>query len=515
MSTVGSRKRVAIIGGGISGIACAWRLRNEDFDVDIYEAEERLGGHANSVPFVGNGITVGVDTGYMVMSTETYPRFHRFLKELNLETVPADMSFGVSAYSGEFEWGSYSFWSFVGHLSYLLKPWFWRLLFDIIRFCYFAKDTLVDSTVEGKGQHDEAIADYLHRHGYSEQFLELFLIPMVAAVWSTDLEEFKRSFPAKTLIRFMFQNRLLDTVTTSLQWRAFPNGSQTYVRSFMDRLPPNHHIHAGQPIHRVSRTNDGAIVTLANGVQRQYEHVVLATHANQALTLMGTDATAEEREVLGCFKTSRNVCYVHSDETVSLSITHQPCPHLTKTQFLAKRPSARTAWTCLLSDPSPPPMSHPSQLAESKPLLLDEPKPFDSSIALTFDMNKVQRIPMPGQLGSPGRVLVSMNPPRIPAFTQSSQVYYHPLLTAESLSAVDRLCEINGRSSVSFAGAWIGLGFHEDGFASGAHAAEMIVRGRENVGRFEPLRRDERVPERYSFADRVVRGCVSAVQRLL
>ncbi|KAI1357427.1 FAD/NAD(P)-binding domain-containing protein [Xylaria arbuscula] len=468
-------RQIAIIGGGISGIACAWGLQNQDDLVDIYEADDRLGGHANSVPFNGNGRMVNVDTGFIAIDETTYPQFSNFLRRLGVHTIPTDMSFGLTACNGAIQWGSYSIWSFVGCLSNLFSPWFWRIAFDALRFSLFAHeimnedlgpsvpdhtnnmntaegtagDVLIDKMRTNTGrQKVEPIGDYLRRKGYSRQFITYYLIPMTAAPWCIDPDEFEKNFPALALIRFMMSHGLLNTVTRSLNWRSFCNGSKTYVDAFQRQMPAHHKLHLKTPIRQVIRVGDRVAIEFLDYSRRTYDHVVLAIHANQALTLLGEGATAMEHEILSAFQTRKNICYLHSD-----------------TMLLPRRESARVAWNCFLS------RSHdfPDQ---KLPRIAPQP-----SISLTFDMNKLQRIPFPGEPDSPGRVLVSMNPLRTPHQPQSVHIYHHPLINTESISMVDSLHMINGVAHISFAGAWMGFGFHEDGFAAGSHVASLLING--------------------------------------
>ncbi|RYP87149.1 hypothetical protein DL769_000608 [Monosporascus sp. CRB-8-3] len=408
-------RRVAIVGGGIAGIACSWELRKQDCTVDIYESESRLGGHANSVPFKGAGGSVDVDTGFIAMDEVTYPQFNAFLKELGVNTIPTDMSFAVSTGDGIFEWSSNSIISFICNLSRLLSPWFWRLMFDVVRFYLFAQDILFEeATAEpsGKGANTldddpsanplETIGDYLRRKRYSDQFRTYFLIPMVAAPWCIDPEDFEHNFPAKPLIRF---------IEVSL--------------TFVDRSC------------------------------QTFDYVVLAVHANQALELLGNDATDLERKLLSSFKTSKN-----EKNSIAHCIQHLP-----------RRSSARAAWNCFLESSNQ--TTKKSGLAQ----LLPDERGSRKKISITFDMNKLQAIPLPGEPGSPGRVLVSMNPIHIPYSFQSSHVYHHPLISSESILMARNLHLINGVRNIGFAGAWMGFGFHEDGFTAGVHAARIFMDG--------------------------------------
>ncbi|RCI17199.1 hypothetical protein L249_1849 [Ophiocordyceps polyrhachis-furcata BCC 54312] len=467
-------RRVAIVGGGVSGISCSWHLRDHDCEVDMYESDDRLGGHANSVPFTGPNGRFDVDTGFIALNEATYPHFNGFLKQLGVETMPTDMSFGVSALNGAFEWGSYSFSSFVGSFTRLFDTWFLRLLFDVIRFFLFAQDILREQPASGF----ESIGEYLRRKRYSNQFITYFLIPMVAAPWCIDPDEFAATFPAKNLIQFMLRHGILEAATKKLHWRTFADGSKTYVDAFRRQMPSNHRIHLNSTVKSISRHGGKASITLTDGSTGVFDHVLLAVHANQALSILGDQATVKEREILDSFRTSRNICYLHSDVTQ-----------------LPRRPSARVAWNCFISD---------------------SPSSKSRRIALTFDMNKLQAIPFPGQAGSPGRVLVTMNPPTAPSSVQSTHVYYHPLISSESILGTRRLHEVNGPGSVTFAGAWMGYGFHEDGFLAGAHAAHLIMKGKGHVAPLNLVECiDEGTPLPTSLTRTILRTCVRVVQYLV
>ncbi|KAI8950463.1 FAD/NAD(P)-binding domain-containing protein [Xylaria longipes] len=472
------RPRVAIVGGGISGIACSWELRNHDCIVDIYESESRLGGHANSVPFRGNGQTFHVDTGFIVMEESNYPQFYQFLKELGVGTIPTNMSFGVSSTDQNgYEWSSNSVWNFFLNLSNLLSTRFWRLVLDIIWFYTFADDILfeeepsalrhveradvqhVDSGDLPRPIYYESIGSYLQRKGYSAMFITQFLIPMLASPWCTDPDHFARSFPAKLIIQFMLKHDLLNTITDKMEWQSFHNGSKEYVVAFQKYISPRHHIHLNTVVHSVTRTQGMVSLRFADGSSRSYDHVVLAIHANQAITLLGDDATALEHRILSNFKTTKNVCVLHSDTT-----------------FLPQSQSLQTAWNCLL-DTEQSGTHFDTGKVRSTSLYSSK-----SRISVTFDINKVQGIPLPGAPSSPGRVMVTMNPHRVPNSQQGLYEYHHPLITSESFSMVRHMHKINGVDRISFAGAWMGFGFHEDGFAAGVHAARTIVYGCDEIG---------------------------------
>ncbi|OTA91941.1 hypothetical protein M434DRAFT_75307 [Hypoxylon sp. CO27-5] len=468
-----SRPRVAIVGGGISGIACSWELVNSYYTVDLYETDVRLGGHANSVPSKGNGRNVVVDTGFIAIDEPTYPQFCNFLSDIGVQTISTDMSFGVSTTDEDgFQWSSHSIWTFVGRLSNLFNIHFWKLVLDIIWFALFAQDILHEEPLRSdrptdryctgtdkseeplEPVHYESIGSYLKRKGYSISFINFFLIPMIASPWCTDPDEFAQTFPARLIIQFMLEHGMIDAVLKTLRWRSFKNGSKTYVDAFQEYILPHHRIYLNTTVTSVTRSQNGVILQLSNGDYHHYNHVVLAIHANQALRILGENATTLERRILSNFKTSENVCYLHSD-----------------TSFLPSYLPARAAWNCFLER-----RNHAATVSGC-----EVPQRPGCRISITFDMNKLQAIPFPGEPGSPGRVLVTMNPSRTPDMLQGSYTYSHPLISAESVTMSRHLSKINGVDKISFAGAWMGFGFHEDGYAAGVHAARVIVLGHENM----------------------------------
>ncbi|KHO01973.1 amine oxidase [Metarhizium album ARSEF 1941] len=425
----GQSRRIAIVGGGIAGMACSWELRKpsaQNVTVDIYESENKLGGHANSVPFRGNGTTVDVDTGFIVMDEATYPRFNAFLGELGIRTIPTDMSFAVTTTDRSFEWSSRSVFSFIATLTLLLSPWLWRLMFDIIRFSLFAEDILH----EQRSPRREKYAAHTAQTGGN----------------ASDAEE----------------TRIVSTSLESI----------------------------GAYLTRQGYSRNEVLISFLDGTQKTFDHVVLAVHANQAATLLGDDVTALERKILGGFKTSRNTCYLHSD-----------------TSLLPRRLSARAAWNCTLAPHTPTAAQDHVKQNEGN---------HGRKLSLTFDMNRLQEIPRPGEPGSPGRVLVSMNPVRAPRSVQSSHVYCHPIINSECILMARHLHKINGIRRVGFAGAWMGFGFHEDGFAAGVHAARTFMDGWDKTPPLDLIGDGEGIqPPRNGFLRASLRFWVRAVQRLL
>lgn len=439
------RKKVAIVGSGCAGIGALWALNKTYHDVYMYEGADRLGGHTNTVMYKKGKYTTMVDTGFIVLNTATYPNFIRFLDKIGVKTDPTEMTFSVSRDRGAFEWAGSSLTSLFCQRRNILSPRMWRMIFDIIRFNQFALDLLIndeeDMSADLGGDmmnhvsQDETIGEYLDREGYSDAFRDDYLIPMTAAVWSTSPDKCSLEFPAVTLVRFLWNHHLLSIVSARPQWLTLRNGSSSYIDAVMKGFPPNH-LFLKTPVRNVSTESDGKVrVHLENGSSAVYDHVILATHGDEAYDIIRPSATEQERSVMSCFKTSQNEAVLHSDLSM-----------------MPVRQKAWTSWNYLtLSSPS------------SRKANIDQ-------VSLTYNMNILQHIPR----NTFGDVLVTLNPlhkPK-PELTQGRYYYSHPLYTPSAIRAQKLLTHIQNTRGISYAGAWTKYGFHEDGFSSGLHVAQ-------------------------------------------
>ncbi|KAI9874143.1 MAG: hypothetical protein M1830_010139 [Pleopsidium flavum] len=336
-----ARKRVAVVGSGCSGISALWALKSTDHDVHLYEAADRLGGHTNTVIFEHEGHKTNVDTGFIVLNTATYPNFIAFLKEINVPTVPTKMTFGVSRDMGLFEWSGTSLSAVFAQKSNLLRPSMWQMIFDIIRFNQFALDLLAESDESEedpsgvnetgarhhKPRRQESIGEYLDREGYSDSFRNDYLVPMTAAVWSTSADKCSLEFPAVTLVRFMWNHHLLTTISAKPQWLTIKGGSQQYIDAVMQDFPRSK-VHIHTPVESLQSTENGKVdLTTSDGQTTSYDHVILATHGNQALDIIRNNANDEERDILDGFKTSKNTAVLHSDLSVPTPLPYHTHSH--------------------------------------------------------------------------------------------------------------------------------------------------------------------------------------------
>ncbi|KAI8310700.1 hypothetical protein K4K61_000304 [Colletotrichum sp. SAR11_59] len=438
------RKKVAVVGSGCAGIAALWALNRSYHDVYMYEAASRLGGHTNTVTWKNGKYETGVDTGFIVLNAATYPNFINFLKRVKVDTVPTEMTFGVTRDHGLFEWAGTSLDALFSQRKNIFSLRMWRMIFDIIRFNQFALDLLmaddenVAAAMNGysKGaKREETIGEYLDREGYSDAFRDDYLIPMTAAVWSTSPDKCTLDFPAVTLVRFMWNHHLLSTISTRPQWLTLKKCGKSYIDAVMHGFPSNH-LFLNTQVTQVTSEEDGRVrVHTHDGKSDVYDHVILATHGDQALRIIGSSATPEEKEILSAFKTSENSVVLHSD------LSHMPASE-----------KAWSSWNYLT-------LSSPSTGKQN----IDQ-------VSLTYNMNILQHIPRE----TFGDVLVTMNPLHQPNpdTIQGSFTYRHPLYTPEAVRAQKLLPRIQNKRGISYAGAWTKYGFHEDGFSSGLHIAQ-------------------------------------------
>ncbi|PVH84876.1 FAD/NAD(P)-binding domain-containing protein [Cadophora sp. DSE1049] len=410
-----SIKKVAVVGSGCS--------------------DERLGGHTNTVQWTAGKYSVGVDTGFIVLNTATYPNFINFLKKMRIETEPTRMDLSVSRDHGAFEWAGKNLASVFCQSKNLFSVHMWRMLFDVVRFNQFALDVLIDADEQDTVTGSEPIGMYLDRHGYSDAFRDGYLTPITAAVWSTSHDKCIDAFPTLTLIRFLWNHHQLSTVATRPDWLTLKQGSKSYIDAVMNDIPSDR-VFVNSPVQLVNNNANGRVnVHLRDGGIDTFDHVILATHGDQALSILGSSATKEEKAVLSCFKTSRNEVVLHSD-----------------IKLMPRKRSAWSSWNYMT--------------------LSSQSKTYIDKVSLTYNMNILQHIPE----SKLGHVLVTMNPlhPPDPALTQGNFVYSHPLYTTEAIQAQKRLPQIHNKRGISFAGAWTNYGFHEDGFNSGLRAAQGL-----------------------------------------
>lgn len=373
------------------------------------------------------------------------------------------MTFAVSRDFGAFEWSGTSPNAIFAQRSNILRPTFWRMVFDIVRFNQFALDLLCQETPS-----ELSIGEYLQQEGYSDAFKNDYLIPMTACVWSTGPDKCALEFPAVTLVRFLWNHHLLNTVSERPPWLTIPGGSKQYIDAVL-RSCPSANIHLSTRVQSLLNGPDSQVILLLpDNKHESFDSVILACHGPQAMDIISTSATKQEKEIMSAFETTPNVAYLHSDTSL------MPQRHLTW-----------SSWNYLTTtspDPSPPtPFLSNGTTKPAPAQATASPGP---KVTLTYNMNILQHLsaPSPAPPGhshpvspSSPHILVTLNPPpsHLPAksLTQAVIPYAHPLYNAAAVQAQARLPSIQGTRGIYYAGAWTGYGFHEDGLRSGIEVA--------------------------------------------
>ncbi len=416
-----ARRRIAVIGSGISGLSAAWLL-DKSADVTLFEAEGRLGGHANTVSVDQPGKTaIAVDTGFIVYNERNYPNLVELLDNLGVETSTSDMSFAASLRGGQLEYSGTDINGLFGQRSNLLRPRFWHMVRDVMRFYKKAPDLLGDPSLQ-----TISLGDYLDANGYSISFVDDHLLPMGAAIWSTTAADM-RAYPLQAFIRF-FVNHGLVQLADRPQWRTVKGGSREYVSRLIAQFKGT--VVLNSQIASLQRSENGVNVLDRSGQLSSFDDVVIATHADQALALL-SDADAQERTLLGAFDYTRNAAVLHSDA-----------------RLMPKRRNVWSSWNYL---------SEPNSTGSEQ-------------LCVTYWMNRLQNIDEKTPL------FVTLNPSRAidPAKLIRTFDYAHPLFDAKALAAQKQLWNLQGRRNTWFCGAHFGSGFHEDGLQSGLAVAEAL-----------------------------------------
>jgi predicted NAD/FAD-binding protein len=410
------RRSVAVIGSGVSGLVAAYVLAARD-RVTLFEADTRIGGHAHTHYIDrGDGHTIGVDSAFLVHNDRTYPTLCRLFDDLDIATQETDMSMSVRDDASGLEYaGARGIGGLFPTLSSLSRPRYLFMLAEVRRF-HRAALRLLDSDAD-----DTTVGAFLDRHGFSQYFIDNFITPLIAAVWSSPPGESLR-YPARYLFVFLEHHGMLS-VFGSPTWRTVVGGSATYVEAILGRVDE---VCAGASVRAVRRAPNGVEVATGTSAPRLFDAAVIATHPDQAL-LMLAEPTSAERKILGAIPYTTNRAQLHTDETV-----------------LPRRHRARASWNYLKT-------------------------PDDDGVLVTYDVTRLMR------LDGPRRFLVTLGGrDRIdPAAVLAEMSYSHPMYTPESLAAQQLLSTLND-DRVVFAGAYHGWGFHEDGAAAGLRAAQRL-----------------------------------------
>lgn len=412
-----NRLKIAVIGSGISGLTAAYEL-GKKHDVTVFEANDYLGGHTNTIEVDSPNGPLAVDTGFIVFNDWTYPNFIRLLKEWQVDWQKSTMSFSVQDERTGLEYNGTSLNSLFAQRRNLLRPSFYRMIRDIMRFNREAPKLLDrnDDTI--------TLGDYLKLNRYSPQFVEQYIVPMGAAIWSAVPEQML-SFPARYFVQF-FKNHGMLSIDDRPTWRVIKGGSRNYIKAWRGVFAGS--IRLATPIAQVERTTDGVKVVTGAGDVERFDAVVPAVHSNQALELLA-DPSDQERRILGAIPYQKNTAILHTDHSI-----------------LPKRKLGWAAWNYHVRRNSEQP------------------------VAVTYNMNILQTLPGPTTYCVTLNYAEAIDPSKIIRTIH----YDHPVYTPAGVAAQLQKQKISGVRHTYYCGAYWGFGFHEDGVRSGLDVVSQL-----------------------------------------
>ena len=416
-----ARKKIAIIGAGISGLTAAYKLA-QNHEVHVFEAGAKIGGHTATKQVQVGGRRYQIDTGFIVFNDWTYPNFIQLMDELGVASRPTSMGFSLSCRRTGLEYSGSGLGGLFAQRRNLLSLSHWRMLRDILRFNREAAQHLKFNVISESVQ----LGDYLKRHSYSEEFRRFYLIPMAAAIWSSGPGEVEQ-MPVRFFVQFFMNHGLLN-IKNRPQWRTIEGGSSSYLepltRSFSDRIRLN------CPANSIRRGKEGVLIDSAKAKGESFDEVVLACHSNQALEIL-SDLSAEEQSLLSAIPYTDNEVVLHWDESL-----------------LPKNRDTWSSWNYLLGRQS------------------------DRAV-LTYNMNILQGLESDKTFCVTLNATRSINSDKI----WGTYKYSHPEFRPEGIREQQRLAEFNGTRNTWFCGAWCGHGFHEDGVVSALNVVDGINQG--------------------------------------
>ncbi|MBE9607205.1 FAD-dependent oxidoreductase [Acetobacteraceae bacterium H6797] len=409
---------IAVVGTGIAGMSAAWLLARGGHRVTVYERAARLGGHSNTIMAPGRNGAMPVDMGFIVYNPEAYPNLVALFRELGVETRASDMSFAASLRGGALEYSGTDLDGVFAQRGNLLRPRFWSMLRDLLRFYREAPRAAHSPEAEAL-----SLGEWLRCHGYGDAFTRDHLLPMAAAIWSTPAEA-AADYPAAAFMRF-YENHGLLRLSGRPQWRTVEGGSRQYVRKLTAPFADSIRLNCG--VRAIRRQGGEVLLTDTDGETARYDHVVIAAHSDQALGMLADPSDAESR-LLGAIGYGPNDAVMHRDASLM--------------------PLRRKVWASW------------NYLARGD----------EGRLCATYWMNNLQ------SLSKEENVFVTLNPaqPVAPESVIHRESYEHPLFDRAAMRAQHELWSLQGEGNTWFCGAYFGSGFHEDGLQAGLAVAEQL-----------------------------------------
>lgn len=422
----GEKLNIAVVGTGVSGLSAAWLL-SQSHNITVFEKDDRLGGHCNTVDIDLDGpqgrLQIPVDTGFIVYNERTYPNLTALFSHLDVATERSNMSFAASVNDGGFEYSGSGLKGLLAQKRNLMRPRFWSMVRDIKRFY---RECVADS--KRPVNTDITLGDYLKANGYSNGFLRDHIYPMASSIWSATFEEI-RGYPLTAFVSFFSNHGLLEIRADKRpQWQTVTGGSRSYVNAIANQIDGE--ILLNTAAQEVTRSPQGVSIVATDGQTRTFDHIVIAAHSNQALDMLG-DASSSEQALLSAIRYEKNRAILHTDATL-----------------MPKRRRAWASWNYLSAGKD------------------DATR----AVCLTYWMNLLQNI------DPDYPIFVTLNPDREPSPSKVAQSfdYEHPIFDQAALHAQKEIWALQGSNRTWYCGAYFGYGFHEDGLQSGLAVAELL-----------------------------------------
>lgn len=417
-------KNIAVIGTGISGLTCA-HLLSRQHKVTVFEANDYIGGHTATVDVEVAGKQYAIDTGFIVFNDRTYPRFEKLMAQLNVKSMPTEMSFSVNNAITGLEYNGHNLWSLFAQRRNLFRPSFYKFLGEIVRFNNGCK-----AIYEADKYPSTTLGEYLDQNDFSAFFCEHYILPMGAAIWSASIDDM-RGFSLRFFIRF-FQHHGLLNINDRPQWYVLEGGSRSYIPALT--APFKERIHLNSPVTGIKRNDEGVQIQVLNGEWQQFDDVVLTCHSDQALAML-TDPSQDETEILAPMAYQNNEVVLHTDINV-----------------LPKRKAAWASWNYRLD-------------GENELDIAQRPA------SVTYNMNILQCLPKDAPT-----FCVTLNQTDL---IDESKIlrkfnYAHPVFNDASMKSQAKKSLINGKRHTYYAGAYWHNGFHEDGVRSAVDVCNLF-----------------------------------------